>query len=56
LSNLSIINFKLFNNEMQGKRNSNAQISGRKATGSRMGTQQNQSQAQSQNQAKIIIT
>jgi|JI10StandDraft_1071094.scaffolds.fasta_scaffold41921_6 hypothetical protein len=37
---------------MQGKRNSNAQISGRKATGSRMGTQQNQSQAQSQNQAQ----
>ena len=31
---------------MQGKRNSNAQISNRKATGSRMATQQNQPQTQ----------
>ena len=35
---------------MQGKRNSNAQISNRKATGSRMGTQQNQPQSHPTNQ------
>lgn len=36
---------------MQGKKNSNAQISGRKATSSRMGTQQNLPQPQPQNQS-----
>jgi hypothetical protein len=35
---------------MQGKKNSNAQISSRKATGSRIGTQSNQSNNQNQSQ------
>jgi hypothetical protein len=35
---------------MQGKKNSNAQISSRKATGSRIGAQPNQSQSQNQSQ------
>lgn len=35
---------------MQGKKTSNAQITGRKASGSRMGTQQNQPQPQTASQ------